>query len=177
MDWRSVSLLVGAFGAAASLSAGIWKTVAERCTPRMAGVELPPAANDGTKTTFTTRPQIGDEMGDGTIFAGISPDTLQPMYATPLDASGQYDSREAEEFAAYLNRCGYAGHKDWRLPTAPELSLMFSNLAAIGGFHSSSYRSSTRFENGYAVKQSFSTGERYSFAAGPESTSLRCVRG
>jgi hypothetical protein len=30
--------------------------------------------------------KVGDKMPDGTIYAGISPDTKQAMYATPADA-------------------------------------------------------------------------------------------
>ncbi|HYW44393.1 MAG TPA: hypothetical protein VE959_16140 [Bryobacteraceae bacterium] len=31
-------------------------------------------------------PVLGEKMPDGTVFAGISPETNQPMYATPADA-------------------------------------------------------------------------------------------
>jgi hypothetical protein len=34
-----------------------------------------------------TAPRIGDTMPDGTIYAGVSPDTGKAMYATPADAS------------------------------------------------------------------------------------------
>src|SRR5262249_19594334 len=37
------------------------------------------AAND-------SEPQIGDKMADGTIYAGISPDTGKKMFTTPADA-------------------------------------------------------------------------------------------
>jgi hypothetical protein len=33
-------------------------------------------------------PKIGDEMEDGTIYAGISPKTHQQIYVTPKDAPG-----------------------------------------------------------------------------------------
>jgi hypothetical protein len=33
-----------------------------------------------------TEPTIGDKMPDGTVFAGISPETNKPMYATPKNA-------------------------------------------------------------------------------------------
>jgi hypothetical protein len=32
-----------------------------------------------------TEPKIGDKMPDGTIYAGISPETGRPMYATLTD--------------------------------------------------------------------------------------------
>ena len=31
-------------------------------------------------------PRIGDTMSDGTIYAGISPETGKPIYTTPADA-------------------------------------------------------------------------------------------
>ena len=35
-------------------------------------------------------PQIGDEMPDGTVYAGLSPDTNKPMYTTPADAPSSF---------------------------------------------------------------------------------------
>jgi hypothetical protein len=32
--------------------------------------------------------QVGEAMEDGTIYAGISPDTGKPLYATPKDELG-----------------------------------------------------------------------------------------
>src|SRR5947207_525029 len=39
------------------------------------------AAANGTATN--SEPEPGDKMPDGTIFAGFSPDTHEPMYTTP----------------------------------------------------------------------------------------------
>src|SRR5665213_2712242 len=38
---------------------------------------------------------IGDKMPDGTVYAGISPDTGKAMYARPEDESGSYSFNEA----------------------------------------------------------------------------------
>lgn len=35
--------------------------------------------------------KIGDVMKDGTIYAGISPDTGKEMYAAPVDAPQEHD--------------------------------------------------------------------------------------
>ena len=70
-------------------------------------------------------------MPDGTVFAGISPDTYKPMYATPADASLTMTFNDAQKYAARLVA---HGHQDWRLPTREELDLLFNNRAAIGGF-------------------------------------------
>jgi hypothetical protein len=76
-------------------------------------------------------PKVGDKMPDGTVLAGISPDTNKPMYATPADASLTMTFNEATEYAAKLDA---HGHKDWRVPTKAELNVLFNNRAAIGGF-------------------------------------------
>jgi len=68
--------------------------------------------------------EIGDEMEDGTIFAGISPDTGKAMYATPRDASGTYTFNEAANYAAKLDA---HGHKDFRVPTKNELGVLYEN--------------------------------------------------
>jgi hypothetical protein len=73
----------------------------------------------------------GGKMLDGTVFAGISPDTDKPMYATPADASLTMKFSKAQKYAAELDAYG---HKDWRVPTKAELNVLFNNRAAIGGF-------------------------------------------
>lgn len=47
-------------------------------------VKLRPA-DDEKEATFRLR-RIGDRMPDGTVYAGISPDTSKPMYTTPAYA-------------------------------------------------------------------------------------------
>src|SRR5579862_2002676 len=77
------------------------------------------------------QPKIGQKMPDGTVYAGISPDTGNPMYTTPEDPSLAMTFNEAADYAARLNA---HGHRDWRLPTKAELNVLFNNRAAIGGF-------------------------------------------
>jgi len=72
-------------------------------------------------------PKVGDKMPDGTVLAGISPDTNQPMYAMPADASLTMTSNEAKEYAAKLDA---HVHKDWRVPTKAELNVLFNNRSS-----------------------------------------------
>jgi hypothetical protein len=51
----------------------------------------------------TTIPAIGTMMPDGTIYAGISPDTGRPMYATPKDAPLTATFNEAGTYAQELD--------------------------------------------------------------------------
>jgi len=76
--------------------------------------------------------KIGDRMTDGTVYAGISPDTGKSMYAAPKDAPLSYTFNEAKQCAAELDA---HGHRDWRVPTKAELNMLFKNRAAIGGFN------------------------------------------
>jgi hypothetical protein len=77
-------------------------------------------------------PKVNGKMLDGTVLAGISPDTHKPMYTMPADASLTTTFNEAREYAATLDA---HGHQDWRLPTKAELNVLFNNRAAIGGFN------------------------------------------
>src|SRR5881227_3205499 len=93
-----------------------------------------------TETVTTAKP--GDWMEDGTIYAGISPDTHQPMYTTPKDERVNFflGRREPKliftfsEALKHASKLKFCGHKDWRVPTKNELNELFNNRAAIGGF-------------------------------------------
>jgi hypothetical protein len=83
-------------------------------------------------TVPTPEPRPGDRMPDGTICAGISPDTGKAMYTTPADAPLTMTFNKAKKYAAKLDA---HGHNDWRVPTKAELNVLFNNRAAIGGFN------------------------------------------
>ncbi|MBI3441946.1 MAG: DUF1566 domain-containing protein [Proteobacteria bacterium] len=78
-------------------------------------------------------PSVGDEMPDGTIFAGISPETNKPMYAMTTDEPAMpWD--KAMRIAQERGTCG---HSDWHIATQKELCVLFNNRADIGGFNTS----------------------------------------
>ena len=64
-------------------------------------VKVCPVANDDGKAGATAEPKIGDKMPDDTVYAGISPDTNKPMYATPADASLTMKFNQAKEYATH----------------------------------------------------------------------------
>lgn len=84
--------------------------------------------------------QVGAEMSDGTIYAGISLDTHEPMFTTRADASLSCTFKQAQEYVQELEAKGY---EDWRIPTKGELKVLFQNRAAIGGFLGDEYWSSS----------------------------------
>ena len=123
----------------------------------------------------------GDRMEDGTIYAGISPDTHKAMYTTPADASLTMKWKAAMEYAAGLDA---HGHRDWRVPSKNELNVLWENRdkgALNGTFNVTGsglagwYWSSTEFNGNYAWDQCFSDGNQYWDHKGYVS-SLRCVR-
>ncbi len=121
----------------------------------------------------------GERMEDGTVYAGISPDTNRPMYATAGDAPLTMTFSEAQKYAEKLDAHGY---QDWRLPTTAELNVLFNNRAAIGGFDRSGsepagwYWSTSPFHEWDAWGQRFSDGNQDNYGKGYRS-SVRCVRG
>jgi hypothetical protein len=125
-------------------------------------------------------PKVGDEMPDGTIYAGLSPDTLKPMFAAAADAPKTLIFSESKKYAAELIA---HGHDDWHVPTKRELAMLFNNRAAIGGFDQGghgvnpdgSYWSSTQDSWQTACKQSFMDGEQDSFHL-LHPLYVRCIR-
>lgn len=142
-------------------------------------ITKPGPAND---SAAKTAPEIGDVMADGTIYAGISPDTQRPMYARPRDESGTYTFNEAAKRAKNLEA---HGHHDFRAPSKNELNVLYENRnkgKLAGTFNETGsdpagwYWSSTP-NDGYlgAWAQRFSDGLRYGGIRFNDS-SLRCVR-
>jgi len=86
-------------------------------------VRVSPASNDNYDRRVA-RLEVGDKMKDGTIFAGVSPDTGENMFVTPQDAPGRLKWKAAMQYAADLNA---HGHKDWKLPTKAELCVLYEN--------------------------------------------------
>ena len=134
-----------------------------------------------------TEIQIGAVMPDGTVYAGISPDTGRAIYTTPGDAertfrrgnTGAFNWEDAMDYAAQFD--GH-GHKDWRVPTKGELNLLFSNRDAIGGFDESAsspggwYWSSSQYDYNTAWSQLFSDGNQFYLNLKDGDSSVRCVR-
>src|ERR1039457_5106620 len=121
---------------------------------------------------------LGDKMPDGTVFAGISPDTNKPMYVTPAEASLTMTFNDAQKYAAQLDA---HGHQDWHVPTKAELNVLFNNRAAIGGFNVTGsnpagwYWSASPVNGWSAWGQRFSDGCQFNGYKDSHSA-VRCVR-
>jgi hypothetical protein len=78
------------------------------------------ANNSHAKPEGSCELKIGDEVSDGTIYAGISPDTHKPIYARPEDEPGTYNCGEAEQHAKHIGN-------GFRVPTTKELDVLYEN--------------------------------------------------
>jgi hypothetical protein len=123
-------------------------------------------------------PQIGDRMPDGTIYAGISPDTRQPMYARPRDESGTYTFNEA---AKHAKTAGDGFH----VPSKDELKVLWENrnkgqlkgtFNETGSEAAGWYWSSTSDSSLFASVRRFSDGDQGHLLKAFDQ-SLRLVRG
>lgn len=134
--------------------------------------------NDPAMAELSSRrsspPAPGTIMADGSVYAGISPDTGRAFYAAAQDAPKRMNWREA---TSYASACTDHGHADWRVPSRKELGVLFNHRAAIGGFDDSDwYWSSSEYTPNIAWSQRFIDGDQY--GNGKNVTgAVRCVRG
>jgi hypothetical protein len=123
-------------------------------------------------------PMPGTVMPDGTVYAGLSPDTGRAFYAAAKDAP---EGMSWDDAVAHARSSTAHGHSDWRLPSQDELNVMFNNRAAIGGFNLSGsfpagwYWSSSENTSYTARGQRFSDGNQNSNTKS-SGLSVRCVR-
>lgn len=127
--------------------------------------------------------KVGQKMPDGTVYAGVSPDTGRAMYAAPKDTPLTHTFEEVAGFPAAFNKFNPYGHRDWRMPTKRELNVMFQNRAAIGGFDTTGssqvswYWTCSQVGESYAWAQRFSDGLQFVYHSDKIDSALRCVRG
>lgn len=136
-------------------------------------------ANDDAPRAVPKVPEPGTKMKDGTIYAGVSPDTGTALYVLPQDAPLVMKWKEAMQYAANLDA---HGHRDWKLPSKTELDMLFENRAKIGGFNETGsipagyYWSSSENALNNAWYQRFSGGFQFNVNKN-NGLSVRCVRG
>jgi hypothetical protein len=139
-------------------------------------ITKPGPAND-TGAKHKTAVEVGDEMEDGTIYAGISPDTHKPMYARPKDESGTYSFNEAAKQAKNIG-------DGFHVPTRNELNVLYENrnkgklagtFNVTGSNPAGWYWSSAPSSYGVAWARRFSDGSQL-YNSRDFDSSLRLVR-
>ena len=70
--------------------------------------------------------EIGTVMEDGTIYAGVSPQTGKLLFVMPEDAP-LMDYTATVDHVNALNREKAYSHDDWRIPIVSELGVIHQN--------------------------------------------------
>ncbi len=163
---------------------------------------------DGTNWVGIGMSEAGNAPGtvepDGTVYAGISPDTGTAMYVTPADApttyawgssgtlrgitsntTGKANTTALAAFGAAAHPAAYYcdnlvanGHSDWYLPARDELLVVRANYVAIGGFDDVSVTNnwtSTENNSTLAIRVRWSDGNS-SAVAKTAGRYVRCAR-
>ncbi len=100
-------------------------------------------------------PEIGALMSDGTIYAGISPDTHTRLFVAAQDhLSGSFNV--AAQAVEKDNAERAHGHDDWRLPTKAELQMLFDNRHV--GALKDSFNETGAFDRGWYWSSTFGAG-------------------
>lgn len=125
---------------------------------------------------------VGDEYGGGKVVyvlqpgdPGYKPDEQHGLIATKEDLP--QESLTWAEAKAATERLEISGYKGWSLPTQEELSLLYKQRAAVGGFRDYSYYwSVSEIDKQKAWSLDFYNGEKVvSIKSGPLS-GIRRIR-
>ncbi len=148
------------------------------------GTRMPDGTVYNGLSMVTGRPEFvraaGGRRSDGSVYAGVSPDSNQAMYTTPQDAAMVMPWDRAMSYCRALTA---HGKHDWRVPSLTELAVLFRNRADIGGFNETGlidnrpgyYWTSLEVTTTTAWGQRFNDGYHDDFSKDRPSL-VRCVR-
>jgi Protein of unknown function (DUF1566) len=127
-------------------------------------------------------PRIGSLALDGTVYAGRNM-IFQALHTTASDAPGSAYNFDTAK--AYCAASAEGGHKDWHVPTADQLLVLYDNKntgALKGTFNETGlypagwyWSSSQDIDHNLASAQRFSDGNGANYGK-DFASSLRCVR-
>jgi len=72
-------------------------------------------------------PDLGDKMADGTIYAGLTADGKQQIYAMPQDLDVCMTFNDAASAVKKLNKDKALGYNDWEIPSLENLRILQKN--------------------------------------------------
>ena len=110
--------------------------------------------------------------GDG-LYAGAMNTTMIVATQIADDQTGNFAARVCADYSVTVNGVTYG---DWYLPSKYELNLLYLQKAAVGGFASAYYWSSTDYSFSYAWSQYFIDGTQASNYGKGTNYYVRAVR-
>jgi len=87
----------------------------------------PAPANDTAVQAAKKALEIGARMADGSIFAGLTADGKQQIYAMPNDLIVCVTFNDAAKVVRKLNEKNTLGHDDWQIPSSDSLHILYKN--------------------------------------------------
>ena len=91
-------------------------------------VKVKPApANDTAIKAANDALELGAKMADGSIFAGLTADGRQQIYAMPTDLAVTMTFNDAAKAVKKLNNDKFLGHDDWQIPSLENLRVLYKN--------------------------------------------------
>jgi hypothetical protein len=85
-----------------------------------------PANNTAVKTAKDAL-EIGEKMADGTIYAGMTADGKQQIYAMPDNLDVCMTFNDAAKAVEKLNSQKALGHDDWQIPALENVYVLYKN--------------------------------------------------
>ncbi len=137
--------------------------------PNGGGAKICSASNAGAACGTLI---VGNACDNGTIYAGVSPDTANALIITPSDAPAKYKWDEA---VAFCNSFTGSGYNDWRLPSAAEAGKIQDGWGHIGGLSNSYYWSGDVVNAATSVAVAMANGATQNTAV-QTLNAVRCVR-
>lgn len=88
---------------------------------------IPAPANDTATAVAKGSLELGQKLQDGSVFAGLTADGKQQIFAMPTDLDVTVIFNDAAKAVEKLNSKNTLGHNDWQIPALDSLHILQKN--------------------------------------------------
>ncbi len=121
---------------------------------------LSPISAQIKKEEREANPEIGDRMQDGSVYAGLTEDGTQKIFAMPKDLGVTLTFVDAARAVKKLNADEALGHDDWQIGSLDMMRVLQKNQNTSG--LKGSFKTAASCGSGYPDRYWSSTREHYS---------------
>lgn len=118
-------------------------------------------------------PLAGDQMENGLVYCGVSPQTNRALYTLKTQFDGRLSWKDAQR---YTSRIRLLNYWDWRVPTMDEMRVLHEVKERIGEVSNELYWSSAPHYYNCKWAMNLRTGEKHMIHA-MEVLRFKIVRG